>query len=47
MGVFPLADLVITHAGHGTLMRALSHGLPLVCLPMGRDQNQTFILLCC
>jgi MGT family glycosyltransferase len=37
--VFPLADLVITHAGHGTIMRALAHGLPLICLPMGRDQN--------
>jgi MGT family glycosyltransferase len=37
--VFPEADLVITHAGHGTIMRALSHGLPLLCLPMGRDQN--------
>jgi MGT family glycosyltransferase len=36
---FPEADLVITHAGHGTIMRSLSHGLPLVCLPMGRDQN--------
>jgi len=37
--VFPHADLVITHGGHGTIMRALSHGLPLICLPMGRDQN--------
>ena len=37
--VFPHADLVITHAGHGTIMRAFRHGLPLVCLPMGRDQN--------
>jgi MGT family glycosyltransferase len=37
--VFPLADLVITHAGHGTIMRALANGLPLICLPMGRDQN--------
>ena len=37
--VFPLADLVITHGGHGTIMRALSHGLPLICMPMGRDQN--------
>jgi len=33
------ARLAITHAGHGTVMRALSHGLALVCLPMGRDQN--------
>lgn len=37
--VFPQADLVITHAGHGTVMRALANGLPLVCVPMGRDQN--------
>jgi len=37
--VFPHASLVITHAGHGTIMRALSFGLPLLCLPMGRDQN--------
>jgi len=36
--VFPEADLVVTHAGHGTIMRALAHGLPLLCLPMGRDQ---------
>jgi len=41
--VFPIADLVITHAGHGTVMRALSHGLPLICLPMGRDQNDNAI----
>jgi UDP:flavonoid glycosyltransferase YjiC (YdhE family) len=41
--VFPEADLVITHAGHGTIMRALSHGLPLVCLPMGRDQNDNAV----
>lgn len=37
--VFPLADLVITHGGHGTIMRALANGLPLICIPMGRDQN--------
>ena len=41
--VFPLADLIITHAGHGTVMRALSQGLPMVCLPMGRDQNDNAI----
>lgn len=33
------AAAVITHAGHGTVMRALSHGIPLLCLPMGRDQH--------
>ncbi|HET7463260.1 MAG TPA: nucleotide disphospho-sugar-binding domain-containing protein [Longimicrobium sp.] len=37
--VFPHAAAVVTHAGHGTVMRALAHGLPLLCLPMGRDQD--------
>lgn len=37
--VFQEADAVVTHAGHGTVMRGLAHGLPLICLPMGRDQN--------
>jgi MGT family glycosyltransferase len=33
------AAAVVTHAGHGTVMRALAAGVPLLCLPMGRDQN--------
>lgn len=37
--VLPMAGAVVTHAGHGTVMAALSNGLPLVCLPMGRDQT--------
>jgi MGT family glycosyltransferase len=37
--VFPEAAAVVTHAGHGTVMRALACGLPLVCIPMGRDQT--------
>jgi MGT family glycosyltransferase len=37
--VFPQASAVVTHGGHGTLIRALSDGVPVVCLPMGRDQN--------
>lgn len=36
--VLPAANLLITHAGHGTVMAGLSHGVPLLCLPMGRDQ---------
>ncbi len=35
------ASLLITHCGHGTTMRGLAAGVPLVCLPMGRDQNDT------
>jgi MGT family glycosyltransferase len=37
--LFPQAAAVVTHAGHGTVMRALANGVPLVCLPMGRDQD--------
>ena len=33
------ASAVITHAGHGTVIRALAAGVPLLCMPMGRDQN--------
>lgn len=36
--ILPQTKLVVTHGGHGTVMRALSHGVPLLCLPMGRDQ---------
>lgn len=37
--ILPHAALAITHCGHGTTMRALTSGVPLVCVPMGRDQN--------
>ncbi len=33
------AALFITHAGHGSTLRPLMAGIPLLCLPMGRDQN--------
>ena len=36
--ILPSASLVITHAGLGTTMAALGHGVPLLCTPMGRDQ---------
>ncbi|HXF97838.1 MAG TPA: glycosyltransferase [Gaiellaceae bacterium] len=32
------ARLVVAHAGHGSTLTALAHGVPLVCLPRGRDQ---------
>jgi MGT family glycosyltransferase len=37
--VLPQAAVMVTHAGHGSVIRALAHDVPLVCLPMGRDQN--------
>jgi MGT family glycosyltransferase len=36
--VLPKVDLVITHAGWQTVNAALSCGVPLVCIPDGRDQ---------
>jgi MGT family glycosyltransferase len=33
------ASVVVTHCGHGTTMKALAAGVPMVCIPMGRDQN--------
>lgn len=33
------AAVVVTHAGHGTVMKTLAAGVPLVCIPMGRDQR--------
>lgn len=36
--VLAQADIVVTHAGLGTVHAALAHGVPLVCLPMARDQ---------
>lgn len=38
--VLKAASAVVTHCGHGTVMRALAAGVPLVCVPMGRDQNE-------
>ncbi len=37
--VMKRVSLVVTHGGHGTVSRALWHGLPLLVMPMGRDQN--------
>ncbi|MBR0641273.1 glycosyltransferase [Plastoroseomonas hellenica] len=36
----PLAAAVIAHGGHGTVIRALMHGVPIVCMPMGRDHPE-------
>lgn len=32
------AAAAITHAGHGTVIKSLAAGVPVLCLPMGRDQ---------
>src|SRR3954451_9118980 len=37
------AAAVITHAGHGSVLKALAAGVPLVCMPMGRDQRDNSV----
>jgi UDP:flavonoid glycosyltransferase YjiC (YdhE family) len=37
--VLPSVDLVVTHAGLGTLMFSAGAGKPILCMPNGRDQN--------
>jgi UDP:flavonoid glycosyltransferase YjiC (YdhE family) len=29
----------VTHAGHGTVAKALAAGVPVLALPLGRDQH--------
>jgi UDP:flavonoid glycosyltransferase YjiC (YdhE family) len=36
----PLCDLVVCHAGHGTLVRALACGRPVVAAPAAGDMNE-------
>jgi MGT family glycosyltransferase len=37
------AAVVVTHAGHGSVLKSLAAGVPLVCIPMGRDQKDNTV----
>jgi UDP:flavonoid glycosyltransferase YjiC (YdhE family) len=37
--LFPRCEAVVSHGGLGTVLRALAHGVPLLMLPLGRDQH--------
>lgn len=39
--VMPLASLVISHGGHGTVARALAAGVPLLVIPVAGDMSET------
>jgi len=41
--VLAQADLVVTHGGHGTVIKALAAGVPLVILHHGRDQSDNAV----
>jgi UDP:flavonoid glycosyltransferase YjiC (YdhE family) len=36
--LLPHADLFIGHGGHGGIMAAMAFGVPMVCVPLDRDQ---------
>ena len=36
--LLPRCSAVVSHGGSGTLLAALAHGLPQVCLPQAADQ---------
>jgi UDP:flavonoid glycosyltransferase YjiC (YdhE family) len=37
--ILPSTNLTITHSGHGTVMACAGAGVPMICMPMGRDQH--------
>ncbi len=41
--IVPRCAAVICHGGHGTVLRPLMHGVPVLCLPMGRDQPENAV----
>jgi UDP:flavonoid glycosyltransferase YjiC (YdhE family) len=43
--LMPSVDVVVTHAGLGTVAVALSHGVPLACMPIERDQPHNASLI--
>src|SRR4051794_15543382 len=38
--LLPTADAIVFHAGSGTMLAALAHGLPMVLLPVAADQPE-------
>ena len=36
--MLPHADVLVTHAGLGSVVNALAHGVPMVALPLDREQ---------
>jgi UDP:flavonoid glycosyltransferase YjiC (YdhE family) len=37
---FPHVATIVSQGGHGTVMKALAHGIPLVCLPLCGDRPE-------
>jgi UDP:flavonoid glycosyltransferase YjiC (YdhE family) len=37
--VLPRARITVAHGGHGTVIKSLAAGVPVLCVPLGRDQK--------
>lgn len=37
--ILPYVDAMVTQCGLGTVMKALGHGVPLICMPLAGDQR--------
>lgn len=40
VALMPHASLVVTHGGMGTVLAATAYGVPMLCMPLGRDQPE-------
>ena len=43
--IVPKCQAVLCHGGHGTVLRPLRHGVPVVAIPMGRDHADNAVRL--
>ena len=43
--LLPDAALMVSHVGHGSMAAAARHGVPILALPMGRDQDRNAEIL--
>lgn len=43
--ILPEAALMVSHVGHGTMSAAARHGVPILAIPMGRDQDRNAKIL--
>jgi UDP:flavonoid glycosyltransferase YjiC (YdhE family) len=37
--ILPRARVTVAHGGHGTVIKSLAAGVPVLCVPLGRDQK--------